>query len=192
VRRRAFELGLRVFDRAAHCSGPRGLLDVLSDLDSVDVLLLHSHIDPVARRLLFRGAHAVLANSAHEPFGLVGLETMAARGVACTGGTGEDYAIPGQNALVLQTDDPGEFAALFLPLHNNPEADAHLRQAARRTARDFSWSHIVEHCLLPRVRPAARGPVATARGERGQGGRRAALRIETTSTRRGVHASGMA
>jgi len=29
-------------------------------------------------QVLFQGAHAVLANSAHEPFGLVGLEAMAA------------------------------------------------------------------------------------------------------------------
>ncbi len=35
------------------------------------------------------------------PNGLVGLETMAAGGVACTGGTGEDYAVAGRNALVL-------------------------------------------------------------------------------------------
>jgi hypothetical protein len=51
--------------------------------------------------VLFSGSAAVLANSGREPFGLVGLETMAAGGVACTGSTGEDYVVPGQNALVL-------------------------------------------------------------------------------------------
>jgi glycosyltransferase involved in cell wall biosynthesis len=163
VRGRAFELGLRVSERFGSRLGPPGMLALLRDLDDLDVLLLGSHVDPAARRLLFRGAHAVLANSAHEPFGLVGLETMAAGGVACTGGTGEDYAVPGQNALVLQTGDPREFAAMFLPLRESPRADARLRQAARRTARDFSWSHILERCLLPRVGlPARAAPALVA------------------------------
>jgi len=50
-----------------------------------------------------RGSLVVLADSVHEPFGLVGLEAMAVRGLACTGGTGEDYAEPGRNALVHGT-----------------------------------------------------------------------------------------
>jgi glycosyltransferase involved in cell wall biosynthesis len=93
----------------------------------------------------------VLANSGHEPFGLVGLETMAAGGVAFTGGTGEDYVIAGRNALVVQTDDPSEFLALFSPLREDPRADAAIRRAARRTAREYAWPEIVERNLLPRV-----------------------------------------
>ena len=31
---------------------------------------------------------------------------MAVAGVACTGCSGEDYAVPGYNALVLETNDP--------------------------------------------------------------------------------------
>jgi hypothetical protein len=52
-------------------------------------------------------ADAVFANSGHEPFGLVGLETMAAGGVACTGCSGEDYAIPGY--LVTHEDTPPSY-----------------------------------------------------------------------------------
>jgi hypothetical protein len=47
--------------------------------------------------LLYRAASAVLANSRHEPFGLVGLERDhgAVAGVACTGGLGRGLRHPG-------------------------------------------------------------------------------------------------
>src|SRR4030095_2167340 len=75
--------------------GAIGLIAALDDVDDGDVLQLTAPLDPEARRLLFRAAAAVLANSGHEPFGLVGLEAMAAAGVARTGISGEDYARPG-------------------------------------------------------------------------------------------------
>jgi hypothetical protein len=93
----------------------------------------------------------VLANSGHEPFGLVGLETMAVGGVACTGCSGEDYAVPGYNALVLETNDPREFTALFSELHANPQRERGLRQAGSVTARHYRWSEIIQHLLLPRI-----------------------------------------
>ena len=86
-----------------------------------------------------------------EPFGLVGLETMAAGGVACTGSTGEDYVVPGQNALVLETADPWEFVTLFRELRVNPVRDRALRRAGRATAERYSWAHIVRRLLLPRL-----------------------------------------
>ena len=92
----------------------------------------------------------MLANSGHEPFGLVGLETMAAGGVACTGCSGEDYA-PGRNALVLQTDDPREFSTLFTRLRSGPLGDQPLRRAAKSTARQYVWERVIERALLPRV-----------------------------------------
>jgi glycosyltransferase involved in cell wall biosynthesis len=82
--------------------------------------------------VLFQGAHAVLANSAHEPFGLVGLEAMANGGVACTGGSGEDYTVPGYNALVLETEDPQEFLGLFAALRAHPAKERALRFRPRR------------------------------------------------------------
>jgi glycosyltransferase involved in cell wall biosynthesis len=112
---------------------------------------LRSHVDPAARRLLFRGADAVLANSSREPFGLVGLEAMAAGGLACTGCTGEDYALAGQNALVLETGEPEEFLRMFARLRKAPERARAMRHAGRVTARRFSWREIVERVLLPRL-----------------------------------------
>ena len=108
-------------------------------------------MDPEARRVLFRASDVVLANSSHEPFGLVGLEAMAAGGIACTGCSGEDYAVGGQNALVLQTDDPGEFVELFRPLLENPDQLTAMRRAGRRTAREYAWPEVIRSNLLPRV-----------------------------------------
>ena len=46
-----------------------------------------------------------------EPLGLVGLDTMAVKGIACIGNTGEDYAIPGYNAIVMESDDRANSSA---------------------------------------------------------------------------------
>jgi glycosyltransferase involved in cell wall biosynthesis len=142
--------GLKIFDRAACRPGPEALLEALDQLDCADVVNLISFVDPESRRLLFRAVDAVLANSGHEPFGLVGLETMAAGGLACTGCSGEDYAVPGRNALVLETEDPHEFMALFRGLRTHPARAQQLRRAGRSTARHYAWPEIVEGVLLPR------------------------------------------
>ncbi|HTY17704.1 MAG TPA: glycosyltransferase, partial [Myxococcota bacterium] len=104
-----------------------------------------------ARRVLLRGGDAVLANSGHEPFGLVGLETMAAGGLACLGATGEDYAVPGRNALVLETGDPAEFLGMFGRLRSRPEEAQAMRRAGRATARHFAWPEVVQRVLMPRI-----------------------------------------
>lgn len=151
VQAHAAALGLRVEQGAAPEAGPRGLLAALCGAARADVLELRSPLDPGSRRLLFREADAVLANSGHEPFGLVGLEAMAAGGVACTGCSGEDYAVAGRNALVLQTADPGEFVRLFRSLRANPVAERAMRRAARATAEEYAWPVVVGRHLLPRV-----------------------------------------
>lgn len=144
--------GLNRADRRWESPGVAGILEALRGIETeVDVVNLRSHVDPHARRLLFRGSDAVLANSSHEPFGLVGLEAMAAGGLACTGCTGEDYAVPGQNALVLETGEPDEFLGMFARLRAAPEQARAMRHAGRLTARRFSWSDIVERVLLPRL-----------------------------------------
>jgi glycosyltransferase involved in cell wall biosynthesis len=145
------ELGLRRIDRQWSEPGPKGILEAVRELEDADVVNLRSHVDPEARRLLFRGADAVLANSSHEPFGLVGLETMAAGGLACTGATGEDYAVPGRNAVVLETGDPGELLGWLERLRARPEEARSIRRAARSTARLFAWPEVVQRVLLPRA-----------------------------------------
>jgi len=91
----------------------------------------------------------VLANSWHEPFGLVGgLETMAVGGNACTGISAEEYAVPGRNALVLQTSDPREFLGLFRRLRTNPAEAKSIRREARAAARRYAWGEMFERLFL--------------------------------------------
>jgi len=147
VRESAGAAGLRWVDR----SGPATLPDALRELHEADVVCLEFALDSATCRALYRAADAVLANSRFEPFGLVGLEAMAAGGVACVGLTGEDYALPGRNALVLQTEDPYELVAVLERLRAHPEEERTLRATARRTAKTFAWSEVVSRILLPRV-----------------------------------------
>ncbi len=149
--------GLRLAARTAPASGVPGLLGALGGLEGEDVVQLETHVDPEGRRALLRAADGVLANSGHEPFGLVGLETMAAGGLACIGCSGEDYAVGGRNALVLQTSDPREFLGLFRRLRARPDEERAIRQAARRTARQFSWREVIERDLFPRLGPLLPG-----------------------------------
>jgi glycosyltransferase involved in cell wall biosynthesis len=161
--------GLKVADRLLPERGVRGLMQALNGLQGIDIVNLCSPLDAESRLVLFHTAAAVLANSQHEPFGLVGLEAMAAGGVACIGYTGEDYAMPGHNALALQTNDPQEFLDLFGILRVNPTLERALRRAGRVTAQHYTWSKIMHHIFLPRLRLTAGSPTALNTGPYSQG-----------------------
>jgi glycosyltransferase involved in cell wall biosynthesis len=134
--------------------GAAGLLDAMTELEGVDVLNLRTPLDSDARKLLFAEADCVLANSGHEPFGLVGLEAMAASGLACTGCSGEDYAIPGRNALVVQTSNPREFIGHYARLATSPDVAQQMRSAGRGTAEAYAWPEIIARNLLPEIEVA--------------------------------------
>jgi glycosyltransferase involved in cell wall biosynthesis len=153
--------GLRVVERSPSGCHDANVVDGLSDLDDADVVNLRCVLGPDSRKLLYRVSNAVLANSGHEPFGLVGLETMAAGGLACVGGTGEDYAVPGWNALVLQTGDPRELVEVFTRLRDDPAEERAIRHRGRVTALRYLWSEVIRRQLLPRL-PLPRGEVASA------------------------------
>jgi glycosyltransferase involved in cell wall biosynthesis len=144
--------GLRVVERPLPQPGVHGVLRLIESVRDVDIVSIRSSLDPDSRRVLLRTSDAVLANSRHEPFGLVGLETMAVGGVACTGCSGEDYAVPGRNALVLETTDPLEFLSLFGELRTNPALERAIRRAGRMTAKQYTWLQILQRHLLPRLR----------------------------------------
>ncbi|MCB9601707.1 MAG: glycosyltransferase [Sandaracinus sp.] len=154
VLERARALGLRVAERTVGTPGGHGLARALHDAREQDVVVMRSHLDDEAKRVLFRASTAVLANSGHEPFGLVGLEAMAAGGVACTGVSGEDYAVAGSNALVVQTSDPRELVEDVELLRRSPEVAKAIRREGQRTARQFAWGQVVERSLFPQLRSA--------------------------------------
>jgi len=148
---RAAAAGLQVVERSPVGCRDLSVAESLSQLNDADVVDLRCVLGPDSRRMLFRASAAVLANSGHEPFGLVGLEAMAAGGLVCVGGTGEDYAIPGWNALVLQMSDPRELTTLLNRLLVNTIEGRAIRRRGRATARRYLWSEVIKHHLLPRL-----------------------------------------
>jgi glycosyltransferase involved in cell wall biosynthesis len=104
---------------------------------------------------IYSAVDAVLANSGHEPFGLVGLEVMAAGGLAVTGSTGEDYAEPYRNALVLETDDALELVTNLRLIRDNPAMAKRIREQGKQTAREYTWDKVIEQ-LQYRVELAGR------------------------------------
>lgn len=133
--------GLRVTTFTTKGAFLAGVRDSIHD--GTDVIDLRFGVDHSLARALYAASDGVLANSVSEPFGLVGLEAMAAGGVAFTGGTGEDYAVPGRNAIVLETLDPGEIVARWRELSASPTLSARVRRAAKKTARAYAWRQIV-------------------------------------------------
>jgi glycosyltransferase involved in cell wall biosynthesis len=146
---RARARGLAVSHQRTATPGVAGLLSAVAAGRESDVVVLESHVDADARSVLLRGADVVLANSRREPFGLVGLETMAVGGIACTGTSGEEYARAGENALVIARDDPSEFIAQFDAVFARANRVEAMRRSGLRTARQYTWQRVLERRLLP-------------------------------------------
>jgi glycosyltransferase involved in cell wall biosynthesis len=155
--------GLAVVDVRAPADAA-GLVQLLRAHPEADVLNLVSFLPEALLGTIYSAADAVLANSGHEPFGLVGLEVMAAGGLAVTGSTGEDYAEPFRNAVVLETDDPLELVTALREVHASPRLAAALRKEGRRTAVSFVWEKVLAQLLYRLELAAARQGMAAPRG----------------------------
>ena len=131
-----------------------GLTALLASSGDHDVVNLTSFVPEPMLGPLYGSADAVLANSGHEPFGLVGLEVMAAGGLAVTGATGEDYAEGYRNAIVVETEDPTELATSLRIVRDRPDLVAAIRKQGRATARAYTWDRVITQLLL-RVELAA-------------------------------------
>jgi glycosyltransferase involved in cell wall biosynthesis len=127
---------------------PAGLAAVLRQFADADVVNLTSFVSDEMLGVIYPACDAVLANSAHEPFGLVGLEVMAAGGLALTGATGEDYADAYRNALVLETDDVIELVTDLNLIRERPRLAAAMRRQGRVTARAYTWEKVIDQLLL--------------------------------------------
>ena len=139
--------GLNVIDVSAP-SEPSALSAILRQNPEADVINLTSFVSEPMVAVIYSACDAVLANSGHEPFGLVGLEVMAAGGLAVTGSTGEDYAEAFRNALVLETDDPIELVTELNLLKQRPQLAAAMRRRGRVTARQYTWEKVIDQLLL--------------------------------------------
>jgi len=144
--------------KVTNVDSQESLLDTLHESrdQDTDVVNLRFGVTSQLARALYAAADGVLANSVYEPFGLVGLEAMAAGGVVYTGGTGEDYAVTGRNAVVLETLDPGEIVEQCEELASSPERASKLRRNAKQTARQYTWQAVLPRLVEPLQRQARR------------------------------------
>ncbi len=137
--------------RVGHIEGAlpdvAALARALQSHAQADLINIRSFLPPAVLPPLYAAAAATLANSGHEPFGLVGLEAMASGGIAFVGATGEDYAEAFRNAIVIETDDAAEVAAYLVYLADHEPAARRLRLEARRTAREFTWDRAIDILL---------------------------------------------
>lgn len=144
---RARALGLRVVDVEAQRPTVEQCVELLHDAGEADLYNLRFFVPEEFVRLCYAAADATLANSGHEPFGLVGLEVMAARGIAFTGSTGEDYAISFENAVALETDDPEEIVGYLTHIRRHSAEREKIRAAAYRTASEFIWEETIDNLI---------------------------------------------
>jgi alpha-amylase len=152
---RARELGLSVADVNGQPASWDALLALLHAAPPADLYNLRFFMTQAMLRPFYAAADAVLANSGHEPFGLVGLEAMAAGGVVFTGTTGEEYAFAGQSAFTLDTHLPEEIVSGVLALREDPARAKRMRLAARQHAALFTWD-VVSEALLDKIAFVAR------------------------------------
>jgi len=147
VLRHAYHIGLSIRDVVAQRPNLEQCLDAIANAGPADIYNLRFFLPEEFVRTTYHAADATLANSGHEPFGLVALEVMAAEGIAVTGSTGEDYAISLENAIVTETDDPDEIVGYLLYLRRHPDEQERIRKAGCRTAEEFLWDQVIENLV---------------------------------------------
>jgi glycosyltransferase involved in cell wall biosynthesis len=108
---------------------------------------------------LYWDAHIVFMNSWCESFPLPPLEGMACGAAVVTTRLGtEDYAVDGENAVVVEPRRPEEVADAIVRLAVDREMAARLGEAGVETARKFDWRRagdVLEAILVKRENPGA-------------------------------------
>lgn len=150
IMRTAVENGLNVKEIGNDEVGTRSfteIIDAIIRYRDYDILELNFFVPETFLKYLYASADAVLANSAHEPFGIVGLEVMSVSGIPFVGSSGEDYARAFQNSMVVETDDPAEIASHLVYLSENPGMVEKIRIQAKQTAEMYTWDRVLEDLL---------------------------------------------
>lgn len=143
----AYRRGLQIRDVVAQRPKLAQCLDTLENAGPADIYNLRFFLPEEFVRTTYAAADATLANSGHEPFGLVALEVMAAQGIAVTGSTGEDYAISFENAIVTETEDPDEIVGYLLYLMRHPQEQERIRANGQQTSKQFLWDRVIENLV---------------------------------------------
>jgi glycosyltransferase involved in cell wall biosynthesis len=147
VFRHAYYRGLTIQDVVAQRPNLEQCMDAIEHAGQADIYNMRFFLPEEFVRITYAAADATLANSGHEPFGLVALEVMAAGGIAVTGSTGEDYAVSFENAIATETDDPDEIVGYLLHLRRYPEDQERIRAGGHHTAQQFLWDHVIENLV---------------------------------------------
>ncbi|HEU5229598.1 MAG TPA: glycosyltransferase, partial [Ktedonobacteraceae bacterium] len=147
VLHRAYSMGLSIRDVVAQRPNLEQCITAIEQAEPADIYNLRFFLPEEFVRTTYAAADATLANSGHEPFGLVALEVMAAQGIAVTGSTGEDYAVSFENAIVTETDDPDEIVGYMLYLRRHPEEQERIRESGHYTAKQFLWDRVIENLV---------------------------------------------
>lgn len=145
---RARNYGLNVTDLTERYGDTSSLAAAIEQHPEADVLNLRSFLPDSLLPVIYAATDAVLANSGHEPFGLVGLEVMGAGGLAVVGSTGEEYAEPDRNAVVLDTDDPREIVVQLRRLQGNKPAATQMKRRGKETAKAYLWSNVLRELFV--------------------------------------------
>ncbi len=143
----AYYRGLQIKDVVAQRPNLEQCFNAIEQAGPADIYNLRFFLPEEFVRTTYATADATLANSGHEPFGLVALEVMAAQGVAVTGSTGEDYAVSFENAIVTETDDPDEIVGYLLYLRRHQEEQERIRTNGYLSAKQFLWDRVIENLV---------------------------------------------
>jgi glycosyltransferase involved in cell wall biosynthesis len=144
---RARASGLTISEANNGTNNRDGYMEALTAAAPADIIDIRFQLPLDFLSIMYRTSDAVLANSAHEPFGIVGLEAMAAGGVVFTGSTGEDYAIPFVNSFMIETSDPMEIVSYVKYLKNYPLQMERMRRVAKSTARYYTWESAIQNLI---------------------------------------------
>jgi glycosyltransferase involved in cell wall biosynthesis len=139
---RARDLGLAVERMNYEGTDGHRLAAALQYIDA-PVIHVRAFLDEATLFAMYAACDVVLANSGKEPFGLVGLEVMAAGGIVVCGSTGEEYADPFVNALVCDTADGRELATYIRALLADEDMQKELRLEGAETAARYTWKHVL-------------------------------------------------
>lgn len=139
----ADEMGLTVVPLRERYQTVDALAGAIEAHSEADVLQLAAFLPDALLPVIYAAVDGVLANSGFEPFGLVGLEVMGAGGLAFVGSTGEQYAEPQRNAVVLDTADPWEIVVALRRLLGAPHEIERMKSHGKETARAFLWPEVL-------------------------------------------------
>lgn len=144
---RACELGLVVQGVEGCPKSWDEALEAIQAAGTADLYDLRFSMPQAMLRIFYAAADFIIANSKHEPFGLVGLEAMAAGGVVFTGPTGETYSADGIGAIALDTEQANELVLEIENLRDQPEKALAIRQTAPSVAARYTWDKVFETLL---------------------------------------------